>query len=93
MSIFAHSRGVLDQNWVRFGRVLLNDPYFVFCLRMKSNYLNEVIASLKEKEKCSIWVLCQFLLQNFLQKIIIKGCQQDLKVECIVTNLFKLPSV
>ena len=68
MSIFAHSSGVLCQNWVRFGRVLLNDPYSVFLVRMKSNYLNEVIASLKEKKKCSIWVLCQFLLQNFLQK-------------------------
>ena len=93
MSIFVHSRGVLGQNWVRFGRVLLNDPYSVFCLRMKSNYLNEVIASLEEKKKCSIWVLCHFLLQNFLQKKIMKGFQKDLKSSACVTNFVKLPSV
>ena len=84
MSIFVHSRGVLGQNWVRFGRV---------CLRMKSNYLNEVIASLKEKKKCSIWVLCHFLLQNFLQKNNNKGCQKNLKSSACVTNFVKLPSV
>ena len=68
----------------------------LFCISgicMKSNYLNEVIASLKEKKKCSIWVLCQFLLQNFLQKKIIKGFQKDLKSSACVTNFVKLPSL